>query len=269
MKDRQLSPKECQRIEEKANEKLAQINKQNDILGEQIFDILKRHCRVLFYPLKDDDVWGFYEKIKGNSFICINSSIDLDKQVFVAAHELYHLWFNHAEELILASELEERDTDIPLEELKANRFAAEFLVPEMLLRQEIRASKINDEKIDTAGIVTLARAFMVPYRTMVKRLHEINMITPARCSAFLEVSEEEVSRWRKRLGIELLERTNNISLDNLVDKALSAFEQQQINRTRLEYLLSLAHTSPAELGIPDEEKETKPSDDELDALMED
>jgi len=267
--DRRLTPKECIRVKEQANEKLALINKQNDILGDQIFDILKQHCRVLFYPLNDEDVWGFYEKINGTSFVCINSSIDFDKQVFVAAHELYHLWFNHAEELILASELEERETNTPLEELKANRFAAEFLVPEMLLRQEIRTLKIDDEKIDIADIVTLARVFLVPYRTLVKRLLEIDMITPAGCSAFLDLPEEEVSRWRKRLGIELLERTNKISLDNLIDKAISAFERHQITRAKLEHLLSLANTNPEDLGIPDDDTGTRPSDEELDALMED
>jgi len=263
-----LSHKECLLVREQANGKLAFFNKQNDILGEQVFEILNQNCRILFYPLEDEDVWGFFERIHGKSFVCINTSIDFDKQVFTAAHELYHLWFNHEQELILASELEERTTNIPKPELMANRFAAEFLVPELLLRQEIRQRKIDEEKIDEYTVVRLARVFLVPYRTMVKRLAEIQMISAAQCREFLLLPEKKVFRIRKRLGIDLIERSNKISLDNLIDNALSVYEQGQISRAKLEYLLAFANTSPAEMGIPDEERLDRPSDDELDALME-
>jgi len=263
-----LSEKECLLLRDQAINRLKYFNKQHDILGEQVFEILSQTCRVLFYPLEDEDVWGFFEKIHGKSFVCINTSIDFDKQVFTAAHELYHLWFNHGQELILASELEERTTNIPKHELKANRFAAEFLVPELLLRQEIRQRKIDDVKIDVNVVVRLARIFLVPYRTMAKRLAEINMISAAQCRDFLAVPEDEVSLIRKRLGIDLIERSNKISLDTLIDNALSAYEQGQISRVKLEYLLSFANTTPEEMGVPNEERQSRPSDDELDSLME-
>ncbi|HPA11466.1 MAG TPA: hypothetical protein PLV73_11680, partial [Treponemataceae bacterium] len=69
-------------------------------------------------------------------------------------------------------------------------------------------------------------------------------------------------------GIELIERSNKISLDNLIDNALSAYEQGQISRAKLEYLLSFAKTTPEEMGVPDVERQSRPSDDELDSLME-
>ncbi len=46
-----LSPKECLLAREQANGKLASFNEQNDILGEQVFEILNKNSRVLFYPL--------------------------------------------------------------------------------------------------------------------------------------------------------------------------------------------------------------------------
>ena len=265
---KELSTTECKHIEDLAYEKTMEYAKQNDILGEQIFDILKRSCRVLFYPLDDMDVWGFYEKIEGQSFICINTSIDYDKQTFVAAHELYHLWYNKPESLILASEIEEREQDIPIEELRANRFAAMFLVPEMLLRVVIRENSMQETKIEVQDIIRLARTFLVPYRTMVKRLYEIGLLTKPKCLDFLEITEIQVELLRKRLGLELVKRTNDIALDVLVDKALSAFEQHQITRQKLEYLLSLAKTTPLEMGILDEEPILHPSDEDLRALME-
>jgi len=57
------------------------------------------------------------------------------------AHELYHLWFNGEQELILSSALEEEDnidSQIDDTKLRANRFAAEFLVEENILRQEMK-----------------------------------------------------------------------------------------------------------------------------------
>ncbi|MCD1654117.1 ImmA/IrrE family metallo-endopeptidase [Treponema zuelzerae] len=269
MKENLLSPKECLLVRDQANGKLASFNKQNDILGEQVFEILNQNCRILFYPLEDEDVWGFFEKIHGKSFVCINTSIDFDNQVFTAAHELYHLWFNHGQELILASELEERTSNIPKHELMANRFAAEFLVPELLLRQEIRQRKIDNERIDVNAVVRLARVFLVPYRTMAKRLAEIDMISASQCRGFLALPEDEVYRIRKRLGIELIERSNKISLDNLIDNTLSVYEKGQISREKLEYLLAFANITPADMGISDEERQARPSDDELDSLMED
>ncbi len=265
---KKLSAEECKIADDLAYNKTSEYNKHNDILGEQIFNILSKNSRVLFYPLEDDDVWGFFEKIGGNTFICINTSIEYDKQVFVAAHELYHLWFNHPEDLILAAEIEETDPAISINELMANRFAAAFLVPKMLLLQEIEANKIDDTNIDIPDIVRLARIFLVPYRTMVKRLCEIKKITETKQDIFLQLPEDQIDIWRTRLGLALIERTNLISLDVLIDKALSLFDKQLITREKLEYLLSFAKTTPEKMGIPNEQEYVRPSDDELQAIME-
>ncbi len=265
---KKLNLKDCEALERCANEKISLYYKQSDILGDQIFDILRQNCRVLFYPLDDEDVWGFYEKIEGKSFICINTSIAYDKQVFVAAHELYHLWYNHPEELILASDIEEREQDLSLEELKANRFAAVLLVPELLLARELKANKMGARKTTIQDIIRLSRIFLVPYRTMVKRLYEIGHISESQCDSFLEMSEEQIGIWRKRLGLELVKRTNDISLDVLIDKALLAYEKRLITREKLDYLLSLAKTTPEELGIPREQDYVPPSDEELSTIME-
>lgn len=263
-----LSAEQCQLVDERAYNKTTEYNKHNDILGEQIFNILSLNSRVLLYPLQDDDVWGFFEKIGEYTFICINTSIEYDKQVFVAAHELYHLWFNDPEDLILASKIEETDPAISIHELMANRFAAAFLIPTMLLNLEIKANKIDESHIEIQDIVRLSRIFLVPYRTMVKRLCEINKITESQRDDFLQLTEEHIAIWRQRLGLELIERSNLIALDVLIDKALSLFESNLITREKLEYLLAFAETTPEEMGIPLKQEYIRPSDDELQAIME-
>jgi len=166
-------------IKSQAHQKHVEYNKLNDIIGTQIFNILALNSRVLYYPLEDDDVWGFADKIKEQSFVCISTSIPYDKQVFAAAHELYHLWFNEEQELILSSVLEEEEdinSQINDTELRANRFAAEFLVEENLLRQEMKTYGINRDNIGIKEILKLATLFLVPYKTMVRRLYELNIL---------------------------------------------------------------------------------------------
>ena len=237
------------------HQKLTEYNKLNDILGEYIFNILEMNSRVLYYPLQDEDVWGFLEKKNSHTFICINTSIPYDKQIFVAAHELYHLWYNNGEELILASFLEEpTDKTISLNELKANRFAAELLVPEMLLLQEMHTYSLSSGNMGIKEILKLSHIFLVPYKTMVVRLFETKQLTRKQFEDFMAEPADQIAIWRKRLGLELLERENKISLDNLLDKAMNAFERKLITRAKFEYLLSFTNTTPEKLGIqPDEE----------------
>lgn len=253
-----------------ARQKHNEYNKLNDVIGSQIFNILEYNSRVLYYPLEDDDVWGFAEKIKGQSFVCINTSIPYDKQVFVAAHELYHLWFNGEEELILSSSLEAEETSYQINEneLKANRFAAEFLVEENLLRQEMKTYDISKDNISIKEILRLSTLFLVPYKTMVRRLKEIKIFNKTSYEKFSSVSKEEIEMWRTRLSIRLPVRENKIGLDNLVDKAMELYEKKLITIEKLEYLLSFADLSIEQLGIETAPVYVPPTDEELQLIME-
>ena len=115
---------------DRKHEKLIEYPKLNDVIGGQIFNILELENKVLYYPIEDEEVWGFSEKIKGKSFVWINTAIAYETQVFAAAHELYHLWFENDGEVILKKDIEEMNNCVSISEseLKANRFAAEFLI---------------------------------------------------------------------------------------------------------------------------------------------
>lgn len=258
-------------IKSLARKKHTEYSKLNDVIGSQIFSILELNSRVLYYPLEEDDVWGFAVKAKNQLFVCINTSIPYDKQVFAAAHELYHLWFNGEEELILSSALEEyevNDAEIDVDELKANRFAAEFLVEENLLRQEMQTYSILKDSIDIKDILKLANLFLVPYKTMVRRLYEVNIINKTNFKNYKDVSQKEVEIWRTRLGITLPVRDNNIGLNNLVDKAMELYEKKLITMEKLQYLLSLSNLTPDMFGVEKKTEYIPPSDGELQSIME-
>lgn len=273
MKILQLTEAEISDIKEKSASKLGICKKQNDVIGQQIFSILGLYARVIYYPLGKDSVWGF-TRISGYSkgtqcsrpFVAINSSIPIDCQVFAAAHELYHIWFDNLVDVIPANIIDETIED--RNELKANRFAAEFLVDEELLRKELRIYSIDTEKIKMKDILKLADLFSVPYRTMVKRLNEINILNKADRIKFLDVSEEKIKAARKRYAFSVPEADDRIAIDNLTDLAVDAYENQRITFEKLEYLLNLSKLNPADVDITEPAQNAFPSDSELDEIME-
>jgi len=202
----ELTEAELSEVKEKAAAKLGVCKKQNDIIGQQIFSILGLYARVIYYPLGEEAVWGF-TRIKGSTegtqgdkpFVAINSSIPLDCQVFAAAHELYHIWYDNKVDVIPANIIDEPVDD--RNELKANRFAAEFLVAEDLLLKELRMYSIDSAKIATKDILKLADLFSVPYRTMVKRLYEVKVLSKADRLKYLSITEEKIAAARKRYAI--------------------------------------------------------------------
>lgn len=269
----ELTNAELADVKEKVAAKLGVCKKQNDIIGSQIFSILSLYARVIYYPLGKDVVWGF-TRIKGSTddfkehkpFAAINSSIPQDCQIFAAAHELYHIWFDNKVDVVPANIMDETTDD--RNELKANRFAAEFLVEEELLRKELRMYSIDCANILLKDILNLATLFSVPYRTMVKRLYEIGSISKQKCAEYLSISEENISIAKKRYAITTPKPDNRIAIDNLTDLAIEAYDRELITFEKLEYLLDFSHLTPSDVGRQKKQDDTYPSDSELDDIME-
>jgi len=262
-----LKKADIDNVKAQARDKLVAYCKLNDVIGGQIFSILEKENRVLYYPLEDEQVWGFCEKIQNKSFVCINTSLPYDKQVFAAAHELYHLWYGDKGEVMLSEDMEEHSCSKETE-LLANRFAAEFLVNEELLRQEMRVYGIDKDNLDIKDIVRLANHFVVPYHTMVRRLNEIDILTDRKYQEYAAYTEKQTEIWRNRLGLTLPMRGSNISLSNLVDMAMGLYEKKLITYEKLEYLLEFAELTPADMEVMGPVEYRQPTDEELDAIME-
>ena len=261
----QLNKIEIETIRTMAREKLALYHKENDVIGAQIFNILENESRVLYYPLEDQEVWGFSETIREEVFVCIDTSIPYDKQVFAAAHELYHVWSDQIGEVILSHNLE--DIADNKEEMKASRFAAEFLVREELLRQEMTTYAISIEAITEKEAVQLAGLFLVPYKTMVRRFFELGFISNEKYQKFMALTGDEVEILRKRLSFSLPVRENKIGLNTLVDRAMDLYERNLITVEKLEYELAFADLTLEDMGIAIDEK-LEVTDELLEAIME-
>ena len=267
----ELNELEIREVKNLAKEKLGLCRKGNDIIGTQIFSIISLYARVIYYPLGKDAPWGF-TRISGaindaaleKPFVAINSAIPVDCQVFAAAHELYHIWYEQNPDMLPADLLNEQNKKTS--EKRANRFAAEFLVDEQLLRQEIDLYRIK--KFTIKSILQLAELFTVPYRTMVKRLREIDEISDVDLNKFLAETEESVDKYRKMYSISSQKTEYRVAMDNLVELAVTAYEFSYITYEKLEYLLGMSNLKPEDLGIKKKATYEFPSDDELDSIME-
>lgn len=161
----------------------------NEVLRDYTFEILEKHCVVLYYPLEEEKSNGFHTKkiVKDElrDFVYINTAKPVELQVFTAAHELGHVW-NVAKKVWDAlgykDALEEE-----MEESITNRFAAELLMPEAAF------IKMFYQKKDEMGLegntitaddllrisVGLMNVFLVQYDAVRKRLSETKIINDA------------------------------------------------------------------------------------------
>lgn len=268
---KELNDFEIEEIKKQAREKLGICRKSNDIIGTQIFSILGLYARVIYYPLGKSAPWGF-TRISGSRndasldkpFVAINTSIPIQCQVFAAAHELYHIWYEQNPDVLPGDLLDEEGKET--NEKKANRFAAEFLVDEMMLKQEMDTYQIK--KISIKAALQLADLFVVPYQAIVKRLFEIGSIGADEKNKLLSESDESIERYRKRYAFSAGEADNRIGVDNLVELSGNAYEKGLITYEKLEYLLELCGLKPGDLGLYKGGGSTFPSDEELDSIME-
>ena len=266
-----LNDTEVEEVKEQAREKLGVCRKTNDVIGSQIFSILGLYARVIYYPLGKDAPWGF-TRISGSTndaglerpFVAINTSIPVPCQAFAAAHELYHIWYEQKPDVIPKDLLDE--DNIEINEKKVNRFAAEFLVDENMLRQEINIYKIKE--INIKAVLQLAELFSVPYKAMVKRLYETGYIKTSEKESLLSETNESLERYRKTYSLLSCEADNRIAVDNLSELSVDAYKAGLITFEKFEYLLRICGLVPDDLGIQRAPGNAFPSDDELAAIME-
>ncbi len=263
-----LTKEESESLEGKAISKMGLLGKSSRILKDEIFKILAEVSVLIQYPIEDLELCGFV-CYKGNTVFCfINSFIPLEKQIFASAHELYHIWFE--QEMLsrggelLKSIVIDSESSQPKNEIRANRFAAMLLVPKDVLRNELSNLKVNENNLQMSHIVRIMDLFGVPYKAMVRRLLEIDFISPEKCLELLSedsIAEANLIRKRLQIGDEMLNQTMIIRIDGLVDKALSAYQLNRIPYERLRYLLGIVQKTPDEFNV--ENPVELPSEEEI------
>jgi Zn-dependent peptidase ImmA (M78 family) len=251
----------------------------NDIFT--ILDILD--IMLLEYPIEPEgDRPAFSAAImyseegdKKLTFIGLNTSYYYDKQIFAIAHELYHYYTKSGSHL---SRLEDKESS--LIEVKANRFAAEFLLPgtvlESIVLDEFKTSslkKIQHKKL-LRFIARLYCTWWLPYRSLVKRLYEIGAITSEQYTELYSVDERDLQgeygktgqAINKEVFLKLNQPTKNIGTSpNEIEIIIRNFEDNLIDEDKFAKTLSLFNRTPDEFGY--EIKVSQEDIDELDAFF--
>ena len=185
-----LTEQDLYRIEELAKDKRRVFELGMGPLGDNLYKIVRslgiQLIQVPFPDEKGNDVDPFSalylsSKEKGHSicYIGINTTDYWDRQLFALAHELYH-HFESLDSFVLCRGL---DHTSELRERRANRFAAEFLLPTERLIHEVKNKNNGGLKIETWSLTALLRFvaelhcdYRLPYKAIVRRLNEIQAI---------------------------------------------------------------------------------------------
>ena len=253
-------------------------------IANDIFTILDRlDIMLLEYPIESEgDRPAFSAAImyseegdKKLTFIGLNTADFYDKQIFAIAHELYHYYTKSGSHLSRPE-----DEESSLIEIKANRFAAEFLLPETVLESivldEFKTSTLEKVQHKTLlrFIARLHCTWWLPYRSLVRRLHEIGAISAEQYAELYSVDERDLQGEYGKIGqainkevfLKLNQPTKNIGTSpNEIEIIIRNFEDNLIDEDKFAETLSLFNRTPDEFGY--EIKVSQEDIDELDAFF--
>ena len=253
-------------------------------IANDIFTILDRlDIMLLEYPIESEgDRPAFSAAImyseegdKKLTFIGLNTADFYDKQIFAIAHELYHYYTKSGSHLSRPE-----DEESSLIEVKANRFAAEFLLPETVLESivldEFKTSTLEKVQHKTLlrFIARLHCTWWLPYRSLVKRIHEIGAISSDQYAELYSVDERDPQGEYGKIGqainkevfLKLNQPTKNIGTSpNEIEIIIRNFEDNLIDEDKFAETLSLFNRTPDEFGY--EIKVSQEDIDELDAFF--
>ena len=184
------------------------------IIRDSIFGIVANYSRkrelpveILRYPFKDKELWAFTFVKKRTLFLSVNSELEMCKQIFAVAHELYHIHC-YAEDIdpdtiTSGSLLDSKTADdmaVSQEDLEANAFAGLLLMPDSILDEQFKLYGITAETITVDDVLTLMELFALPYKAVVLRLVENHNISLAKAKELLGVNTSFVLERIKLTG---------------------------------------------------------------------
>lgn len=134
----------------------------------------------------DGDISGMLLRNGDKTLIGLNEGHSPSRQRFSIAHELGHLILHRGKPLFVdhTVRVNLRDsvsaTGTEREEVEANQFAAQLLMPEPLVRLAVEGARAADERLTDAMLVDdLAKDFEVSPQAMSFRLINLGIIDPS------------------------------------------------------------------------------------------
>ena len=222
-----------------------------NIIQDDIFTVIENYARTkemplewLRFPIRDPELCACTFIRSGRIFVMLNSGISMSKQIFAAAHELYHIRCFLEEDnpelikwgsILNSATIEAGTTEA--EEMEANAFAGILLVPVDALEQQIRIYQINKKAIEMSDILTLMDIFAIPYKAMVLRLLEEKIISDDRAREMIDIPFHKIKKLMQMT--DKAKRWDMIpsgyeKFGNLVENLTINTEREALPKSRLE-----------------------------------
>ena len=219
------------------------------IIRESIFGIVTNYARkrelpveILRYPFKDKELWAFTFVKNGTLFLSVNSELEMCKQIFAVAHELYHIHC-YAEDIdpdtiVSGSLLDSKIADdmaVSQEDLEANAFAGLLLMPDSNMDEQIKIFGISRESIALDDVLTLMDLFALPYKAVILRLMENHNITAAKARELFRVKKDFIMERMILTGKALVWQQNSRNLSyfgSLLDNMEYNIENELLTDSR-------------------------------------
>lgn len=230
----------------------------NEVIRDDVFDILKEECVVLYYALADSRVEGCHmiKPMQGKmeQFVFINTTKAVQEQTWTAAHELGHVWQG---DHYVKEKLNQYDLD---SEQLVNRFAAELLLPQNIFEMELKdklkefgyVGPVMSAEMMVCLVTYLMNYFCTPYKAVIRRFIELDYIRENTEQHFLNGYEKEMDLY-KRLIIEnqytRLEMVNKAYSMRNVEKDINILEKNEVySKKKIARLRELFHLEHTEVG---------------------
>lgn len=180
----------------------------NNIIQDDIFSVLENYVtrhdmpfELLRYPIGDEELCACTFIRQGRMFVMINSAIPLSKQIFAAAHELYHIYCYFEEKdfaLLQSGSILESDViddeAKELEDMEANAFAALLLAPKDRLEEQSDVYNLSYKDVSVQVILKIMDIFAIPYKATVLRLFEEEKIDIKTARKLLQIDSDEIAK---------------------------------------------------------------------------
>jgi Zn-dependent peptidase ImmA (M78 family)/predicted secreted protein len=153
-----------------------------DLDAERPVDVFRviedKRVWLLFEPL--DHLYGFFQRYEDGAGIVLHNGHPLSLQRFTAAHEYGHFALGHNTSQDSSRELF-GGVDLPLQELEAQAFAAEFLMPLPLVNRALDRLSLPRElhALTSIEAYQLSLEMGSSYRATITQLKQLNKISDA------------------------------------------------------------------------------------------
>jgi Zn-dependent peptidase ImmA (M78 family) len=219
-----------------------------------IFDILSEAAFLVRKSLDTDELSGFSTYFEEQFIVYLNSNFTLGHERYTGAHELYHLIYNA--DILKKDKILLDDEKHKAEDMKANVFASEFLMPEDYVKEVFyKIVNVDKDSILPRHIVRMHNYFKVSYKSMLKRLIQLDLCSINKYEELVDICSlenmEKLQSLTKREGysIELIIPSKETYVPTeYIEFVKSNYERGNISYKNMKNSLEFVGLTPEQFG---------------------